>query len=215
MEDNNGSVCTSVSDPPATTDVARDLTLFQIEESIALLAEAAEEEGMTPELEQALAMYLRGAVEKRDRVAEFIRYCEWMAELAKTEVKRLQARQKHFEATTERVSAMVLRVLDFFGVKKLEGRTHTLSKRKCPPSVRIEDEPRVPAEFKRVTVTLRLEQWNRLLDGVPDELRKEIETAIFKREETIDLKAVKEALNLEREVPGADLVVNQYTLQTH
>ncbi len=44
MESNNGSVCAAVSDPPATTDVARDLTLFQIEDSIALLAEAAEEE---------------------------------------------------------------------------------------------------------------------------------------------------------------------------
>jgi hypothetical protein len=34
-----------------------------------------------------------------------------MAELAKAEVKRLQARQKHFEATAERVSSMVLHVL--------------------------------------------------------------------------------------------------------
>ena len=136
-----------------------------------------------------------------------------MAEVAKAEVKRLQARQKHFEATGERVSAMVLRVLDFFGVKKLEGRTHTLSKRKCPPSVRIDDDTRVPSEFKRVTVTLRLDHWNCLLAGVPDDVRREIEAAILKRDETIELKAVKDALNLEREVPGANLAVNQYALQ--
>jgi hypothetical protein len=136
-----------------------------------------------------------------------------MAELAKSEVKRLQARQKHFEATVERVSTMVIRVLDFFGVEKLEGRTHTLSKRKCPPSVRIDDDVRVPSEFKRVTVTLRLANWSSLLAAAPEQLREEIEAGILRREETIDLKALKDALNLEQEVPGANLAVNQYALQ--
>ena len=213
MEGSNGSISTALAEVQSPDVLAKGLTLFQIEESIALLAEAAEEEGLTPELEQALAQYLEGALEKRDRVAEFIRYCEWMAELGKSEVKRLQARQKHFEATAERVSTMVIRVLDFFGVKNLEGRTHTLGKRKCPPSVKIDDDMRVPSEFKRVTVTLRLDNWSRLLAAAPEEVRNEIETAILKREETIDLKAVKDALNLEREVPGANLTVNQYALQ--
>src|ERR1039458_3444174 len=68
---------------------------------------SAEEEGLTPEIERALTVYLEGAAEKRDRVADFIHFCEGMAELAKAEGKRLQVRQKHFEATAERVSAMV------------------------------------------------------------------------------------------------------------
>jgi Siphovirus Gp157 len=213
MENNDAGACVAVADPPAARDIASGLTLFQIEESIALLAEAAEEEGLTPDIEQALTTYLQGALEKRDRVAEFIQYCEWMADLAKAEIKRLQGRQKHFEGTADRVSAMVLRVLDFLGAKRLEGRTHTLSKRKCPPSVRIDDETRVPSEFKRVTVTLRLDEWNRLLAAVGDNLRQTVETAIVKREEAIDFKAVKEALNLEREVAGADLVVNRFSLE--
>jgi len=213
MENNDAGACVAVADPPAARDIASGLTLFQIEESIALLADAAEEEGMTPDIEQALTTYLQGALEKRDRVAEFIQYCEWMADLAKAEIKRLQGRQKHFEGTADRVSAMVLRVLDFLGAKRLEGRTHTLSKRKCPPSVRIDDETRVPSEFKRVTVTLRLDEWNRLLAAVGDNLRQTVETAIVKREEAIDFKAVKEALNLEREVAGADLVVNRFSLE--
>ena len=119
-------------------------------------------------------MYLEGAAEKRDRVADFIHFCEGMAELAKAEGKRLQARQKHFEATAERVSAMVLRVLDYLGVKKLEGRTNTLKKRKCPPSVRIIDEAKVPAEYKHITVTLPLPQWQDLLAGSGEEFRKSI-----------------------------------------
>lgn len=213
MQSSNGNLCLAVAPPPTATDVAKGLTLFQIEETIALLAESAEEEGLTPELDQALATYLEGALEKRDRLAEFIQYCEWMAEVAKAEVKRLQARQKHFEATAERVSTMVLHVLDSLGIKKLEGRTHTLSKRKCPPSVQIEDEVQVPSELKRVTVTLRLDDWRSLVAAAPEELRKGVEAAILQRDETIDLKAVKEALNLEKEVPGANLAVNQYALQ--
>src|SRR5262249_42563161 len=149
----------------------------------------------------------------RDRVAQFIHYCDGMADLAKAEIKRLQARQKHFETTAERVRTMVLHVLDSFGVKKLEGRTHTLVKRKCPPSVGINDEAAIPSVFKRVTVTLPLTQWHKLLTAVPDNVRRETETAIQKQEETINLAAVKEALNLEKQVPGVDLLINQHTLQ--
>src|SRR5215471_15296423 len=110
----NGAVVAAETEAPAA--LAATLTLFQVEQSLALLAESAEEDGLTPELEQALIRYMEGAVEKRDRVAEFILFCEGMADLAKSEVKRLQARQKHFEATAERVSTMVLRVLDFLAV---------------------------------------------------------------------------------------------------
>src|SRR5260370_530117 len=131
--------------------ICTGLTLFKIEEGIALLAESAEEEGLTPEIERALAAYLEGALEKRDRVADFIHFREGMAELAKAEGKRLQARQKHFEATAERVSAMVLRVRDYLGGNKLEGPTNTLKKRKCPPSVRIVEQSKVPAEYKHIT----------------------------------------------------------------
>ena len=108
MSDSNDGTSTAVAEIPAPMELASAFTLFQIEESLVLLAESAEEEGLTPEIETALTAYLEGAVEKRDRVAEFIHFCEAMAELAKAEVKRLQVRQKHFEATAERVSSMVL-----------------------------------------------------------------------------------------------------------
>jgi hypothetical protein len=213
MESNNDGAGTAVAEVPAPGEIAGGLTLFQIEESVALLAESAEEEGLTPEIERALAVYLEGALEKRDRVAQFIHYCDGMAELAKAEIKRLQTRQKHFEATAERVRTMVLHVLDFFGVKKLEGRTHTLIKRKCPPSVKINNEAAIPSEFKRLTVTLPLDQWNKLLAAVPEDVRQEAVTAVQKQEESINLVALKEALNQEKQVPGADLFVNVFTLQ--
>jgi hypothetical protein len=146
-------------------------------------------------------------------VADFIHFCEGMAELAKAEGKRLQARQKHFEATAERVSAMVLRILDFLGVKKLEGRTNTLKKRKCPPSVRILDEAKVPAEYKHITVTLPLPQWQELLAGSGEEFREAVLSGIRKQETSVELEAIKQALNLEKAVEGADLVINRFKLQ--
>ena len=91
MSDSNDETGAVVAEVTEATDLAKTLSLFQIEESLLLLAESSEADGLTPEIEGALAAYLRGAVEKRDRVAEFIRFCEGMAELAKAEVKRLQA----------------------------------------------------------------------------------------------------------------------------
>ena len=212
MSDSNDGTSTAVAEFAGPMELAKAFTLFQIEESLVLLAESAEEEGLTPEIEAALTAYLEGAVEKRDRVAEFIHFCEAMAELAKAEVKRLQARQKHFEATAERVSAMVLRVLDWLGVKKLEGRTNTLKKRKCPPSVNVIDEQKIPAEYKRVTVTLPLPQWQEILAGTPEDSRNSLLSVVRKQEITLDLEAIKQALNLEKAVGGADLAINRFKL---
>jgi hypothetical protein len=213
MPGNDNGSEVAVAEVAPSMDLAKALTLFQIEESLVLLAESAEKEGLTPEIEQAMTVYLDGAVEKRDRVADFIHFCEGMAELAKAEGERLHARQKHFEATAERVSAMVLRVLDYLGVKRLEGRTNTLKKRKCPASVKIIDEAKVPAEYKHITVTLPLPQWQELLAGSGEELRKAVLCGIRKQEISVELEVIKQALNLEKTVEGADLVINRFKLQ--
>ncbi len=208
--DEHGSSVIAAAVPP---EICQGLTLFQIEEGIALLAESAEEEGLTPDIEQALVAYLQGALEKRDRVAEFILYCEGMAALAKSEVQRLQARQKHFESTAERVRAMALRVLDYIGVSKLEGRTHTLKKRKCPPAVDLKNEGEVPAQYKRVMVALPAQCWEALLAAVPKELQELVAAQVVKQETPVSIAAVKDALNLSAPVPGAELIRDRYTLQ--
>jgi hypothetical protein len=41
----------AVAEIPAPMELAKAFTLFQIEESLVLLAESAEEEGLTPEIE--------------------------------------------------------------------------------------------------------------------------------------------------------------------
>ena len=213
MSDSNDGANSAVARFPAPMELAKAFTLFQIEESLVLLAESAEDEGLTPDIETALTAYLEGAVEKRDRVAELIHFCEAMAELAKAEVKRLRARQRHFESTADRVSGMVLHVLDWLRVKKLEGRNNTLKNRKCPPSVNVIDEQKIPAEYKRVTVTLPLLQWQELLAGTSEDSRNSLLSVLRKQAITLDLDAIKQALNLKKAVEGADLAINRFKLQ--
>jgi len=42
------------------------------------------------------------------------------------------------------------------------------------PSVKIIDDAKVPAEFKHITVTLPLPQWQELLAGSGEEFRKAV-----------------------------------------
>lgn len=107
---------------------------------------------------------------------------------------------------------MVMRVLDYLGITKLEGRTHTLKKRKCPASVKILEEEKIAPEYKRITVTLPMPQWQALLGNIPEESQKAVLSSVRKQETSLDLEAIKQALNLEEKIDGADLVVNKFTL---
>ena len=212
-ESSSGDNLATAAGAGGAFEIAKELTLFQVEQSLVLLADSAEEEGITPEIEQALIQYLEGAVEKRDRVAEFILFSKGMEKLAKAEVKRLRARQLHFKVLTERVSAMALFVLDYLRLTKLEGKTHTLRKRKCPPSVKIIEREKISAEYKHITVTLALTQWEMLLASAPELIRDAVVSSIQKQDVSLDLESIKRALNLEKKVEGADLLVNKFTLQ--
>jgi hypothetical protein len=68
-------------------------------------------------------------------------------------------------------------------LKKIEGRTSTLSLRACPSSVKILDEAAIPADYK-----------------------------VTKMEVSVDKKAVKAALEADVDVPGADLVIGKNSL---
>jgi hypothetical protein len=60
MPGNDNGREVAVAEVAPSMYLAKALTLFQIEESLVLLAESAEEEGLTPEIEQAMTVYLAG-----------------------------------------------------------------------------------------------------------------------------------------------------------
>jgi len=57
---------------------------------------------------------------------------------------------------------------------------------------------RSPAEYKRVTVSLPLPQWQQLLAGTPEDARNAVLSSVRKQEISLDLEAIKQALNLEK-----------------
>lgn len=88
--------------------------------------------------------YLESAVQKRDRVAQFMLHLKTQEEAARVEVQRLQSRAQRFNKAWERLKGYVAAVMESQGVKKLEGEHYTLSLRKTPDSIDIMDEKLVP-----------------------------------------------------------------------
>ena len=50
-------------------------------------------------------------------------------------------------------------------------------------------------------------------ESVPEHVQKCVTASIRKQELTVDLEAIKQALNREEKIDGADLAVNKFTLQ--
>src|SRR5271157_4885207 len=129
--------------PPAP----HPLTLYAIEEQLTAMTDTAE---MVPEdqeqafLEEFRTM-LTAAVDKRDRVGQFLSHLESQAAFAKAEIARLQERKAFFERAIEKMEGYVIRVIEMNGpdakgkYPKLEGKTVTFSIKDCPPSVEITD----------------------------------------------------------------------------
>ena len=197
--------------PPSTPA----LTLYALEENLESLVDSAEL--VTVDQEGAFLEDFRhaltAAVEKRDRVAQFMSHLEDQIAFAATEIRRLQERQSRYERSLERIEWYVIRVLmsrepDAKGkYPKLEGRTSSFSLRAKPSKVEYlpGGEAQVPAQYKTLTIKLPAERWEQLLDSLDMETAGDLIDAVRKAEVSIDKRAVKAALDAEMPVPGAYL----------
>src|SRR5712664_1640551 len=109
-------------------------TLYEIEYELTYLLDTLEglvpeEEEMRLELEGAIFRAVRAEIQKVDGISHMLAHFESQAQLAAAESKRLQARQKAFERSAERLELYVRKAMELAGVKKLEGQTTTLSLR--------------------------------------------------------------------------------------
>jgi hypothetical protein len=148
------------------------LSLYALESDLGALLESAET--VTPEQEQQyraeLAEALQRTVEKRDRVAQFLAHCESQAELAKAEIKRLQDRRQFFERAAERMRSRVAWIIEQMGAdeqgrwRRLEGKTATLSLRKLPDVLQVDDESVIPSEYKNLLIELPAAAWERHIE---------------------------------------------------
>jgi hypothetical protein len=184
------------------------LSLYRIEDDLAALLETGSG-GISPEFEQEyrsdLAQALQKAVDKRDRVGQFIRYLEDQARFAAEEAKRLTERKQFFERAAERMRAYVKWTIESMGLdeqgkwRKLEGRSTTFVLRKLPDILQVDDAA-IPADYKTLVITVPAAAWQRHLEACSD--RAEIFAAITATEVKLDRRGPPGAAEGRRGVAG-------------
>lgn len=165
------------------------------------------------------------ALAKRDRCAQTIFRYEEMVSLIEARRAQLQERMDTLKLMANRVKdersrfeRYLVGIVEKFGFvpkraknKRLEGKVFALALATSPDSVVITDEAQVPAEYKRVTVTLPLDVYNRLVEfgftqGFTEKDMPVGNVAVSKT-------AVRKALDANVEVPGADLSFGETRLE--
>ena len=195
--------------------------LYVIESYLAALVETAEL--VSPEQEQEFRAELRSAlvnaVEKRDRVGQFLAHLEQQIEFANLEINRLKQRKAAFERALARLESYVIETIENLGTdekgkyRTLEGRTTTFSLRLCPPSVDVTDEAAIPADFKTLLLKVPAVAWEQLLDGLGIDQRAAIVAKVETPEVRVDKRSVRAAIESGAHVPGADVVFGRHSLR--
>jgi hypothetical protein len=141
--------------------------LYAIEDTLAALIETAEL--VSPEQEREFRTEfqtaLNAAVDKRDKVGQFLTHLERQIDFARFEIDRLRQRKAASERALARLEEYVIETIEKLGTdgkgryRTLEGKTTTFSLRGCPPSVEVADESAIPAEYKTLTLKLPAVTW--------------------------------------------------------
>ena len=195
--------------------------LYAIEDTLAALIETAElvspeqEREFRTEFQTALA----AAVDKRDKVGQFLTHLERQIDFARFEIDRLRQRKAASERALARLEEYVIETIEKLGTdgkgryRTLEGKTTTFSLRRCPPLVEVADESAIPAEYKTLTLKLPAVTWEQLLDGLDIEQRAAVLAQVKSPEVGVDKRSIKAAFDGGADVPGAGLVSGRHALR--
>lgn len=196
--------------------------LYAVEEHLAAMMETAELVSAEQEQEfrADFEMALTTAVEKRDRVGQFLAHLEQQIAFAKSEIERLRERKALCERTHERLEHYVVETIERLGsdakgrYRKLEGTTTTFSLRACPPSVEVTDESSISSEYKTLVLELSALTWERLLESLDIDLRAAVlEDVRCPVKVVVDKRALKAALEQGAGIEGASLVTGRHSLR--
>jgi len=209
------AVLTVVPSPAVTA-----APLYAIEDHLAALIETAEL--VSPEQEQEFRAEFQtaiaAAVDKRDRVGQFLAHLEQQISFARFEIDRLRQRKATFERVMARLENYVIETIENLGTdskgkyRKLEGTTTTFSVRACPPSVEITNETAIPSEYKMLLLKLPAVTWEHLLDGLEIEQRAAVLGQVKSPEVTVDKRSIKAAIDGGTDVLGACMAVGRHSL---
>lgn len=186
--------------------------LYEIETDLQALVDCAET--VTPEQMEEYRVELQSAltksIAKRQNVGQFILHCDTHEAACDREIDRLKALKKQYTGARERIEDFVIRTVLTVGpddkgkLKALEGETVKLVVKATPDAVVVDNESSVPSEFQTVTVTMRADLWQSLIDDLGSGTIGAIAGEV-KETRTPSKSAIRNAIKAGREVPGASL----------
>jgi hypothetical protein len=158
----------------SATDVAKRLSIFEIDESLAALVEAAEEDAeanngeLSESIKEALLTYAEAFGYKVDRIADFLKAQKAEAEIAQREGERFQARHKAAENREKRLKQMLVWFMLTRNVQKLRGELNTISlQANSSPSLVVNETIHIPASFYRARIEITWPEWVEILEALP------------------------------------------------
>lgn len=191
------------------SSLAQGHSLFEIDRELDVLLDEIEEEienrgEASAELVERFQQFCEAHSEKADRIGRFLRMMEARVQYCRSEANRLQERARSSERKATQTKYMVMYYLKSRDLKKIEGREFTLRIQKnSQDSVRLTDETVVPLRYRTITARLDGTLWERLVEGVPEELKRLLVASI--QEASPSNEAIKNAVQNQIAVPGAEV----------
>jgi hypothetical protein len=155
-------------------EVAKGLSMFEIDESLEALVDTAEQEAeanngeISEEIKIALATYAEAFGYKLDRIADFLKAQKAEAEVAQREAERFQARYKAAENREKRLKQMLVWFMLTRNVQKLRGALNTISlQANSAPSLVIQETTHIPDSFYRAKIEVTWPEWIEILTALP------------------------------------------------
>jgi hypothetical protein len=158
----------------SAADVAKGQSIFEIDESLAALVEAAEADAeanngeLSEPIKEALVTYAEAFGYKVDRIADFLKAQKAEAEIAQREGERFQARHKAAENREKRLKQMLVWFMLTRNVQKLRGELNTIClQANSAPSLVINETTHIPASFYRARIEISWPEWVEILEALP------------------------------------------------
>ena len=132
------------------------LSLYQI---TGMIPTIMEQEEITPELKEQLEKELTELLQQKSQnIIGYTKNIELTIEAMKTEEKRISEQRKALENKLDNFKQYVKECMEKKGIKKIETGLGTISIAKNPISIEIENEEKVPDEFKTVITTTKIDK---------------------------------------------------------
>jgi hypothetical protein len=151
------------------------MSLFELDESLCLLLESAEEAAeendgqIPPELQRALLDYFQAFGDKVDNIAGYIHAQEAVSAIAGTEAERYSRWKARADNRVVRLKGLLKYFMDSRNIRSMKGRLNTISLRKnSQDSVLLPDPTRLPAEYCRVSINVNAAEWNDAVRYLPE-----------------------------------------------